>query len=154
MELEIAQHDGVEVWTVPLPEHPPFKLTRLKRMFLSDDTRHRVVVVDIRKLLICANRDKSDYVLSAVDDWPSGKIRGIREFLDPQQERIPEMPYVTFSLRRTRDLLGLIGISYEGVVSFRNGQHRARYIESAGAATLPVEVHETEVELLTRYCGA
>jgi hypothetical protein len=41
-----------------------------------------------------------------------------------------------------------------GVVSFRNGQHRARYLAFAGAVSFPVEVHETEAALLERYCGA
>lgn len=39
------------------------------------------------------------------------------------------------------------------VVTFRNGQHRARYLAFAGATSLPVEVHETEAALLERYCG-
>lgn len=153
MELEHEQRDDLDIWVVQLPGHAPFGNTRLKRMFLSDDTRHRVVIVDIHKLLACADRDKSDYVLSSVRDWPSGKVRGIREFLDPSHERIPEMPYVTFSMRRTRTMLGWIGLSWEGVVSFRNGQHRARYMDFAGATSVPVEVHETEAELLRRYCG-
>jgi hypothetical protein len=63
------------------------------------------------------------------------------------------MPYVTFRIQSRRKLLGLIGIGREGVVSFRNGQHRARYLAFAGATCFPVEVHETEADLLERYCS-
>ena len=45
---------------------------------------------------------------------------------------------------------GLIGMASEGVVSFRNGQHLVRYPAFAVACSLPVEVHETEAELLER----
>jgi hypothetical protein len=42
----------------------------------------------------------------------------------------------------------------EGVVAFRNGQHRARYLADAGARWFPVEVHEREAALLREICGA
>ena len=111
-------------------------------------------MVDLQKLLTCADRDTTDYVLPPVQNWYAGKTRGIRELLDPRQQRIPEMPYVTFRLRNRRTLLGSLGLEKEGVVSFRNGQHRARYLAFAGATSIPVEVHETEAVLLERYCGA
>lgn len=143
----------METWTVRLPGHTPYTITRLKRTFLSDDYRRRVVIIDTKELLTCADRDTSDYVLPDVQYWHLGKVHGIRGFLDPSQARIPEMPYVTFKTRNKRTLLGWIGLSKDGVVSFRNGQHSARYMASAGATSLPVEVHETETALLTRYCG-
>ncbi|CAN0625920.1 conserved protein of unknown function [Burkholderia multivorans] len=143
----------MEIWTIRLPSHTPYTVTRVKRNFLSDDSRHQVVMVDTKKLLTCADRDTSDYVLPAVAYWHPGKVEGIRGFLDPSQSRIPEMPYVTFKTRNRRTLLGWIGLSKDGVVSFRNGQHRARYMASVGATNLPVEVHETEAALLARYCG-
>jgi hypothetical protein len=93
-------------------------------------------------------------VLKAVSDWHAGKVKGIREFLDPDNPRVPEMPYVTISVRRTPGLLGLLGMSREGVVAFRNGQHRARYLAHAGALCLPVEVHEREAQLLREMCAA
>ena len=142
------------IWLVPLPEHPSYDHVRLKRVFVTDGTRHEVVLVDIRQLLVCADRDQTDYVLKPVNDWHSGKVRGIREFLDPENARVPEMPYVTVTTRRAPGLLGLFGIEKEGVVSFRNGQHRARYLAEAGARWLPVEVHEREAALLREYCGA
>nr|WP_235202033.1 hypothetical protein [Ralstonia pickettii] len=147
-------HSDVEVWNVRLRNREPYPSTRLQRAFTSDDSRHRVVMVDAQKLLACADRDTTDYVLPPVEEWYPGKVRGIREFLDPGQQRIPEMPYVTFRTRNSRTLLGLIGLNKEGVVSFRNGQHRARYLAFAGATSFPVEVHETEAALLERYCGA
>ncbi|WP_415868967.1 plasmid fertility inhibition factor family protein, partial [Burkholderia ubonensis] len=109
--------------------------------------------LNARKLLACADRDTNDYVLPSVQYWHPGKLHGICAFLDPGRPRVPEMPYVTFRTRSTRTLLGLIGFSKEGVVSFRNGQHRARYMAFAGATCFPVEVHETEADLLQRYCG-
>ncbi|MGS0894156.1 plasmid fertility inhibition factor family protein [Burkholderia stagnalis] len=148
-----AQHQGVDVWIIQLPGHAPYTYTRLKRVFASDDSRHRVVTVDLKKLLACADRDTTDYVLSSVQYWPPGKSAGIRGFLDPGQDRIPDMPFITFRETRTRALLGIPGLSKIGVASFRNGQHRARYLQYAGATSLPVEVHETEADLLARYCG-
>ncbi|MGF6871810.1 hypothetical protein OKW35_001268 [Paraburkholderia sp. MM5477-R1] len=142
------------VWIVPLHEHAWYDHVRLKRVFVADGTRHQVVLVDLRKLLVCADRDNTDYVLKPVAEWHSGKVRGIREFLDPDSPRIPQMPYVTISTRRAPGLLGWVGIEREGVVAFRNGQHRARYLAEAGARWCPVEVHEREAGLLRELCGA
>jgi hypothetical protein len=153
MTLARAQHDGVDVWIVQLPGHTAYAYTHLKRVFASDDSRHRVVTVDLTKLLACADRDTTDYVLPPVQYWAPGKAAGIREFLDPAERRIPDMPFITFRETRTRTLLGIPGLSKVGVASFRNGQHRARYLAYAGATCLPVEVHETEADLLVRYCG-
>ncbi|HEV3424326.1 MAG TPA: hypothetical protein VG105_11230 [Paraburkholderia sp.] len=142
------------VWIVPLHDHSWYDHVRLKRVFIADGTRHQVVLVDARKLLDCASRDNTDYVLKPVNEWHTGKVRGIREFLDPENPRIPEMPYVTVSTRRGSGLMGWLGLEHEGVVAFRNGQHRARYLEYAGARWFPVEVHEREVALLREVCGA
>jgi hypothetical protein len=142
------------VWIVPLYEHSWYDHVRLKRVFVTDGTRHQVVLVDVRKLLACADRDNTDYVLRPVAEWHSGKVRGIREFLDPDNARIPQMPYVTISTRRAPGLLGWLGLEREGVVAFRNGQHRMRYLADAGARWCPVEVHEREAALLREMCGA
>jgi hypothetical protein len=149
-----ASNASEPVWIVPLHEHPPYNHVRLKRVFTADGTRHQVVLVDARKLLVCADRDDTDYVLRPVAEWHPGKVRGIREFLDPTNPRIPPMPYVTVTTRRAPGLLGWLGLEREGVVAFRNGQHRARYLVAAGARWFPVEVHEREVALLRQYCGA
>ncbi|RQR46487.1 hypothetical protein DIE19_35230 [Burkholderia sp. Bp9126] len=154
MALDHVQQHEANIWIVQLPGHEPYSFTRLKRVFSSGDVRHRVVVVDSQKLLECADRDTLDYVLPCVQYWHFGKMAGIREFLAPGQSKIPEMPYVTISTTHARTLLGWVGLSKEGVVSFRNGQHRARYMASFGATRFPVEVHETEAALLERYCGA
>jgi plasmid fertility inhibition factor len=142
------------VWIVPLHEHPWYDHVRLKRVFVTDGTRHQVVLVDLRKLLVCADRDNTDYVLRPVAEWHAGKVRGIREFLDPESVRVPQMPYVTISTRRAPGFLGWLRLEREGVVAFRNGQHRARYLADAGARWCPVEVHEREVPLLRELCGA
>lgn len=141
------------VWLVPLAHHPHYDHVRLKRLFEDDQSHHRVVLVDARKLLECAERDDTDYVLPPVGDWHSGKVKGIREFLDPENTRIPAMPYVTVNTRRGRGLRGWLGLQREGVVAFRNGQHRARYMAHAGAVAFPVEVHEREAALLVALCG-
>jgi hypothetical protein len=141
-------------WIVPLPGHRDYDHVRLQRVFAADGTRHDVVIVDLHKLLECADRDETDYVLRPVGDWHAGKVRGIREFLDPDNERVPQMPYVTISTRRAAGLAGWFGLAHEGVVAFRNGQHRARYLAWAGALWLPVEVHEREAQLLREMCGA
>lgn len=142
------------LWIVPLPDHPGYDHVRFTRVFAADGTRHEVVVVDLHKLLLCADRDETDYVLKPVAEWHAGKVRGIREFLDPHNQRVPQMPYVTVSTRRAPGLAGLLRLSREGVVAFRNGQHRARYLAWAGAEWLPVEVHEREAPLLRELCGA
>jgi hypothetical protein len=141
------------VWLVPLTRHAYYPHVRLKRVFEDDQSHHRVVIVDALKLLECAERDDTDYVLPPVGDWHSGKVKGIREFLDPDNGRIPAMPYVTIATRRARGVLGWLGLRREGVVSFRNGQHRARYLAHAGAVAFPVEVHEREAALLASLCG-
>ena len=64
------------------------------------------------------------------------------------------MPYVTVTKRRTPGLFGWLGLDHEGVVAFRNGQHRTRYLAEAGARWMPVEVHEREAALLREVCGA
>lgn len=142
------------LWIVPLSAHAAYDYVRLSRVFAADGTRHEVVIVDVRKLLQCADRDETDYVLKPVDEWHAGKVRGIREFLDPQNQRVPQMPYVTISTRRAAGLAGWLRFAREGVVAFRNGQHRARYLAWAGATWLPVEVHEREAPLLRELCGA
>ncbi|WP_043202549.1 plasmid fertility inhibition factor family protein [Paraburkholderia acidipaludis] len=142
------------LWIVPLSGHPAYDHVRLTRVFTTDGTRHEVVIVDLHKLLACADRDDTDYVLRPVDDWHAGKVRGIRDFLNPGSERVPQMPYVTISTRRAPGVAGWLGIAREGVVGFRNGQHRARYLAWAGALWLPVEVHEREASLLRQLCGA
>lgn len=154
--VAVAAAAGSEpVWIVPLHGHPYYDHVRLKRIFDGDDeTCHRVVIVDARKLLECADRNDTDYVLSPVDNWHGGKIRGIRAFLDPGNPQIPAMPYVTIARRRGHGLLGWLGLEREGVVGFRNGQHRARYLAHAGAQAFPVEVHEREAALLAALCGA
>ncbi|WP_090690137.1 plasmid fertility inhibition factor family protein [Paraburkholderia phenazinium] len=142
------------IWIVPLYEHPWYDHVRLKRVFVADATRHQVVLVDARKLLECASRDNTDYVLKPVAEWHAGKVRGIREFLDPENPRIPQMPYVTVSTRRAPGMMGWLRLEHEGVVAFRNGQHRARYLAEAGARWFPVEVAEREAALLREVCGA
>ncbi|RDK00689.1 plasmid fertility inhibition factor family protein [Paraburkholderia lacunae] len=149
-----APASAESVWVVPLHDHPWYDHVRLRRVFVADGTRHQVVLVDARKLLACADRDDTDYVLKPVAEWHSGKMRGIREFLDPDNPRIPAMPYVTVTTRRAPGLLGWLGLEREGVVAFRNGQHRARYLADAGARWFPVEVHEREAALLREVCGA
>ncbi len=141
------------VWLIALAHHPHYDHVRVKRVFEDDQSRHVVVIVDARKLLECADRDDTDYVLPPVGSWHSGKVKGIREFLDPANHRIPAMPYVTIQTRRVHGLLGWLGLRREGVVGFRNGQHRARYLAHAGAVAFPVEVHEREAALLKALCG-
>jgi hypothetical protein len=154
MDTMVAPTAAEAVWIVRLQSHLQYDFVRLKRVFPEVGSRHQVVLVDVRRLLLCADRDNTDYVLKGVDDWHAGKVRGIREFLDPDNPRVPEMPYVTISVRRSPGLLGLLGMHREGVVAFRNGQHRARYLAHAGALCMPVEVHEREADLLREMCAA
>jgi hypothetical protein len=144
------------VWIVPLGDHADYyDQVRLRRVFFDEhDACHCVVIVDTCKLLRCADRDRTDYVLPPVGQWHSGKICGIRAFLDPAGDQIPTMPHVTIGTRRAPGLRGWLGLDRIGVVAFLNGQHRARYLAHAGAQTIPVEVHEREAGLLKAMCGA
>src|SRR5215469_13843553 len=132
MDTMVAPTAAEAVWIVRLQSHPQYDFVRLKRVFHGVGSRHQVVLVDVAKLLACADRDDTDYVLKGIGDWHAGKVRGIREFLDPDNPRVPEMPYVTITARRWGGLLGLRGVHREGVVAFRNGQHRARYRAHSG----------------------
>src|ERR1700712_3054355 len=85
------------VYIVRLQGHAHYDFVRLKRVFHDPGSRHEVVLFECKTLLECANRDDTDYVLKAVNDWHAGKVKGIREFLDPDNPRVPEMPYVTIS---------------------------------------------------------
>ncbi len=144
---------SASLWVVPLPAHHAYDHVCLQRVFTADGPRHEVVIVDLHRLLQCADRDDTDYVLRPVGDWHAGKVRGIREFLDPHNERVPQMPYVTVSMRRATGLAGWLRLAHVGVVAFHNGQHRARYLAWAGAECLPVEVDEREAPLLRALCG-
>jgi hypothetical protein len=148
--VESEEEARTRVWRVDLPDHKTYRHTNLKRNFADDDTRYAVVTVDARKLLAALERDRSDYVLPPVLDWYPGKRNGLRDFLNPGASRIPEMPYVTIKVRRS----GFLFLQQEAIVSFRNGQHRARYMTDAGAESFPVEVDQGQAALLGRFCGA
>ncbi|NKA08937.1 hypothetical protein GO298_03008 [Ralstonia solanacearum] len=75
---------------------------------------HQVILVDAAKLLACADRDATDYVLPLVQHWHAGKRNGIRDLLDPAQPNIPEMPLISFKRRKCRSFLGLMGLEREG----------------------------------------
>ncbi|CCF97670.1 hypothetical protein B7R78_0004460 [Ralstonia solanacearum] len=153
MPLVLPNSRSIEIWEVPLHDHKPYAFVRLQRTFVHEDVQHQVILVDAAKLLLCADRDATNYVLPPAQDWRAGKRNGIRDFLDPTQAAIPEMPIVSFNTRRCRSLLGLLGLAKEGVVSFHNGQHRARYLVFAGATCLPVQVPKSEAAMLAYYCG-
>lgn len=143
------QDNEVKLWRVDLPDHKTYAYTNLKRNFSSHDTRYAVVMVNARKLLAAIERDTSDYVLPAVSNWYPGKRNGLHQFLNPASQRIPEMPHVAIKISRQ----GFLFLQQEAVVSFRNGQHRARYMIDAGAVAFPVEVDATGAKLLARFCG-
>lgn len=152
--MQFALHDlcDTEVWEVLLRDHKPYVFVCLQRAFAPEAPLHQVILVDAAKLLACADRDATDYVLPLVQHWHAGKRNGIRDLLDPAQPNIPEMPLISFKRRKCRSFLGLMGLEREGVVSFRNGQHRARYLAFAGATCFPVEILESEAAMLALYC--
>ena len=141
-------------WVVPIPRHRPYEHVRLQRVFAPDDDSHEVVLVDLRTLLLCADRDARTYGLKSVEDWDGEMADGIREFLNPENEYVPRMPYVSVTRRRKSGLAGWLGLASTVIVVFRVGQHRSRYLEWAGAAWLPVEVRVREAPLLRKLCGA
>ncbi|MDB0573396.1 hypothetical protein LBW59_21850 [Ralstonia solanacearum] len=153
MPLVLPNSRSIEIWEVPLHDHKPYAFVRLQRTFAPEDVQHQVILVDAAKLLLCADRDATNYVLPPAQYWHAGKRNGIRDFLDPTQADVPKMPTISFNTRRCRSLLGLMGFAKEGVVSFRNGQHRARYLAFAGATCFPVEVLASEAAMLAHYCG-
>lgn len=141
-------------WVVPIPGHRPYEHVCLRRVFAADDNSHVVVLVNLQTLLSCAGRDGTAYGLESVEDWDCKTADGMREFLNPQNEYVPCMPYVNLTRRRNSGLAGWLGLASTDIVVFRVGQRRSRYLAWAGAAWLPVEVRVQDTPLLRRLCGA
>lgn len=149
-------------WMVKLRDsHPGYTEVRLKRS-LPENNKYTVVIVDADRLLACYSNEILSYVLPPVDQWPSGKEKGIREFLNPSTGTA-EMPRVSFVIKKKetlrKRLWGLLkpvveSVTEEPVLSFTNGRHRAVYMAYAGALRFPVEIHVNEAELLRQYCGS
>ncbi|WP_412769537.1 hypothetical protein [Ralstonia pseudosolanacearum] len=55
--------------------------------------------MDAAKLLACADRDATDYVLPLVQHWHAGKRNGIRDLLDPAQPIESASMFLKLSLR-------------------------------------------------------
>lgn len=150
------------IWMVKLRDsHPEYTEVRLKRS-LPENDKYTVVIVDADRLLACYSNEIPSYVLPPVHQWPSGKEKGIREFLNPSTGTA-EMPRVSFVIKRKetlrKHLWGLLkpvveNVTVEPVLSFTNGRHRAVYMAYAGALYFPVEIHISEAELLRQYCGS
>ncbi|MGT2457656.1 plasmid fertility inhibition factor family protein [Cupriavidus basilensis] len=143
------------VWTVPLgANHAPYPLMKLKRRFAGLDD-HTVVVVDTAKLMEAFARDT--LTIPPATQWPADKLAHHCAFLNPVNG-IPEMPilYCEETTTTRRVWWGLFGTKTQTVpvVGFTNGRHRARYLEFAGAAQMPVETLLSNAALLRHYCGA
>jgi hypothetical protein len=138
-----------EKWRVQLStSHTPYSHVDLKRS--HDHVKgYEVVIVDLGSLMTCFESDQ--VVIPHVTAWKTEKREAIQAFLDPA-EGACDMPVVGFTLRTKmhRRLFGLIAPRIEKVpvAGFTNGRHRARYLHFAGATVIPVEVHETEADLL------
>jgi hypothetical protein len=141
-------------WTVQLiATHVPYTHVDLKRCRDHVDG-YQVVMVDLDRLITCFERDH--YAVPHVSAWAAAKRDGLQTFLNPA-EGACEMPVVGFSLKEKthQRCFGFIAPRVEtvAVASFTNGRHRTRYLQFAGAAVIPVEVHESEAALLRKYCG-
>lgn len=140
--------DGL--WRVTLSNsHQPYNYCLLERGFPTVDYI-TVVVVDAKKLMQCFRR--CSLAIPSADKWEPKKRESIREFLDPRAGP-REMPYIGFELREKKRFFGLLKSRQLGVVTFTNGRHRARYLQSAGADCFPVEVGIKDAALLEIYCG-
>lgn len=142
-------------WTVQLgATHVPYTHVDLKRSRDHVDG-YEVVMVDLDRLITCFERDH--YVIPHVSAWEAAKRDGFHEFLNPAGGAC-EMLVVSFSLKEKthQRFFGFIAPRVEevAVVTFTNGRHRTRYLQFAGAAVIPVEVHESEAVQLRKYCGA
>lgn len=136
------------IWQVRLgANHTPFAHVDFKRSHDHVDG-YTVVTVDAARFMVCFERDK--LVIPRPTEWKKGKLEGIRDFLDPKGGAC-DMPVIGFSLRTVehRRLCGFLAPRIETVpiAGFTNGRHRARYLQYAGAAIMPVEVHESEAML-------
>jgi hypothetical protein len=147
-----------KIWTVQLgADHVAYPAVHFRRG-QAHMSSYTVLLVDIKRFMVCFERD--DLTLEHASLWSEEARRGVREFLDPNPDlgRPPEMPVVglRFKTRIQRRCWGLFPSRdvMVPVVSFQNGRHRARYVEYAGALTMPVEVHDSEAESLRNYCGA
>lgn len=143
------------IWQVRLgANHTPYAHVDFKRSHDHVDG-YTVVTVDVHRFMVCFERDK--FVIPRPIEWETGKLEGVRDFLDPKGGAC-DMPVIGFALRTVKHLRlwGLLAPTIEEVpvAGFTNGRHRARYLQYAGAATMPVEVHESEAMLLRKHCGA
>lgn len=152
IDLNITHSDGV--WTVPLGEsHVAYPFMRLHRRF-EKLREYTVVIVDTARLMECFTRDTIG--IPPAVDWPITQLEHHREYLNPKRGT-PEMPIVhcrenTYVRQR---LWGLLSPLREilPVVTFTNGRHRTRYMEYAGAMTIPVETDLASAPLLRHYCA-
>jgi hypothetical protein len=142
-----------KIWIVQLgASHTPYTHVEFIRGRDHVDG-YEVVMVDVEKLMTCFDRD--NVTLPLVSAWKESKVEGIRNFLNPT-EGACEMPSIGFVVRN-REIKTLFGLRSktmsEAVASFTNGRHRSRYLQFAGAVTMPVEIASSEAPLLRRFCG-
>jgi hypothetical protein len=142
------------IWSVPLDDaRSPYPFARMHRRYATLPY-YTVAVVDTAKFMACfANEDPNFWVPPAAE-WGAMQLARHRDRLAPGTASA-EMPIVHIEERPIirRRLFGLLKrLEMLPVVSFTNGRHRARYLEFAGATTLPVEIELGQLETLLRYC--
>lgn len=139
-------------WSVPLGKtHTAYTHIEFKRG--SSSPSHTVILVDTIKF-IALYEDNGDSLapIQNATLWPKAKLNGLASFLKPSVNR-PEMPRISFELRRIYSWRNLWRLKLVPILTFANGRHRVRYLEYAGAKCFPVEVSTEGASALAHYCG-
>lgn len=140
--------------------HPGYQTVNLCRRPGKD--HYVVVIVDLQKLILYSDQHlHSSFVIPPAENWTNEERKRMFDFLAPPspEERHVEMPIVSFNevqvlfrepvlkffSRRRERLLRYVG--------YTNGRHRTRYLHFAGALAIPVMCHESQSQLIQRYCG-
>jgi len=137
-----------KLWTVKLHQsncdYDEVKLVRKMNIL-----PHMVVIeVDINKLLYFYENSVG-YKVSAVSEWPLDQKEKITNYLNPKNS--PRgMPFISFAKEEFTD-------SYKEplkyMASFNCCRHRTIFMASQGAKSIPIEVNESEAELVRIHCG-
>lgn len=87
------------------------------------------------------------------DKWPSEKLSGLQNFLDPNDPGAAEMPVVGVWDAPRPGWWSRVRKHRWPAVAFTNGRHRAHLLRHFGAATIPVEVSKHSVKRVLDLCG-
>ena len=158
------------LWEIALPsDRVPIKRTLMYRETYSDSKELlrpelKVVVVDLAKFIRLWELDKT-YVVPRAQEWDAKELETRTKFMEPHPPNDPRgtgaiwMPraghhyFLEPVPRPWWKLLEPVRQRKVFHVSIGNGRHRTRFVEHAGATTMPVEVDPASVDFYMNTCG-